>query len=92
MQYRSRISVPAYSTQKDFNSLETEVFILNLHYATITMKFRLHLIFSVNRINNSVLWETQALIKTGKMGPTWVYLNGLPGFLSANLLVTKNKA
>lgn len=46
--------MPAYSTQKVFNSLETEVFILNLHYAEAMMKFRLSLIFNVNRINNSI--------------------------------------
>lgn len=92
MHYRSHITVPAYSTQKDFNSLETEVFILTLHYAEVTMKFRLSLIFNVSRINNSIPWQMKALIKTGKMGPTWVNLTGLPGFLSAHLLVTKNKA
>lgn len=40
----------AYRTHKNFKSLETEVFILNEHYAETMMKFRLHLIFNVNRI------------------------------------------
>lgn len=51
----SHISVPAYSIKKAFNSLETEVFILNPHYPETMTKFRLCLTFSVNRVNNSIL-------------------------------------